>query len=67
MNNIGNCLTTQVKDESNCTGSNICIFYPIIKQVTSCQNVSSNLTQIYLTCVNLSSYYCLLFKYKGIQ
>ena len=40
-------------DQFNCTGSNICVFYPIDRSLSICHNLESNLTQIHITCVSL--------------
>ncbi len=67
------CLPSKTKKENcvvessqsyNCTGSNICLYYPEIRELKFCRNfstITSNLTQIYLTCVNLSTYLDFLF------
>ena len=47
------CMQIDEKDEFNCTGSNICVFYPTDRYLRICNRVKSNLTQIHITCVNL--------------
>jgi hypothetical protein len=50
-----NCFEIEHRDEFNCTGSNICIFYPTYdRALESCYQIKSNLTQIHITCVDLS-------------
>ncbi len=48
------CTLIDDKDEFNCTGSNICVFYPNERHLRSCRQIKSNLTQIHITCVSLS-------------
>ena len=47
------CLQVDEIDEFNCTGSNICVFYPTDRYLFNCLHKKSNLTQIHITCVNL--------------
>ena len=47
------CMQVDEKDEFNCTGSNVCVIYPIDRYLRACDFVKSNLTQIHLTCVKL--------------
>ena len=53
---IVDCLKTDERDEFNCTGTNTCIFYPYDRYLHNCRGIKSNLTQIHITCVNLSNY-----------
>ena len=46
-------IASPIYNDFNCTGSNICLFYPEVKVLNFCQHAKSNLTQIHLTCVNL--------------
>lgn len=50
-----NCMDSEKIDEFNCTGSNICVFYPKERVLNNCQLVKSNLTQLEIACVNLSN------------
>ena len=47
------CMQVDESDQFNCTGSNICVFYPIDRSLSICRNLESNLTQIHITCVSL--------------
>lgn len=47
--------TDESDDEYNCTGSNTCLIYPFERYLESCDDVQANLTQIHITCVNLSN------------
>jgi hypothetical protein len=47
------CMQVDESDQFNCTGSNICVFYPIDRSLNTCRNLESNLTQIHITCVSL--------------
>lgn len=47
------CMQVDERDQFNCTGSNICVFYPIDRSLSGCKNIESNLTQIHITCVSL--------------
>lgn len=49
------CMDNEKNDEFNCTGSNICVFYPKERTLNNCQLVKSNLTQIEIACVNSSN------------
>ncbi|CAF0984332.1 unnamed protein product, partial [Brachionus calyciflorus] len=49
------CLEMNKNDEFNCTGSNICVFYPNERSLNSCQTIKSNLTQIQIACVSLTN------------
>jgi hypothetical protein len=48
------CMQMDERDEFNCTGSNICVFYPADRYLQLCQEIQSNLTQIHITCVNIA-------------
>jgi hypothetical protein len=48
------CMQMDERDEFNCTGSNICVFYPADRYLQLCQDLQSNLTQIHITCVNIA-------------
>ena len=50
-----NCIDTEKIDEFNCTGSNICVFYPKDRNLKNCHLQRSNFTQIEIACVNLSN------------
>lgn len=51
-----NCMQTfNDKDEFNCTGSNICVFYPSDRYLVECDQLKSNFTQIQTACVNLGN------------
>lgn len=50
------CMQVDETDHFNCTGSNICVFYPIDRSLSLCRNKESNLTQIHITCVSLTNY-----------
>jgi hypothetical protein len=50
------CMQIDEQDQFNCTGSNICVFYPRNRPLAKCNNIQSNLTQLHITCVNLVNF-----------
>ena len=46
------CKQVYYEDRFNCTGLNFCMIYPSNEALSSCKKIESNLTQIFVTCVN---------------